>query len=151
MTIYSKGKYPWSAYIAIASELKVNNKHNLNEIRDLSLVLVHEFSHAAFLHSEEIVKSLIDTPIHTAFHTKLHTPTQIFYFFNEVGTNNIYTNLLEEAAFKAKIPTPWIYQCDVNDNMTLSQDGGIFVVITNIIHSTNTLTTKTNRIMIPIE
>jgi len=150
MTVYQKGRISWLSYIALASELKVNDNHNLNELRDFGAVCVHEFSHAQFLHNETIVRYLIDAPIGITFDTKFHTPISQFFLFNEINTNNVpYKNLLEMAAFEANVPVPWVYYHDIEENKIFSTSPpNMLFIITNLMNLTiNTNVISSNNII----
>lgn len=112
ITVYKKGKIPWSSYIAIASETKPTDLHNLNQIKDFGLVLTHEFSHSRNLHPEIPVSIIIDKSINISFNYYMDVGVTNFFVFREVGETNSYNNILEKIASESNIPPPWIYERD---------------------------------------
>lgn len=112
MTVYQKGKIPWSSYIAIASEIKPTDLHNLNQIKDFGLVLAHEFSHSKNLHPEVPISIIIDKSINISFNYYMGTPVTNFFVFGEINKTNSYDNILEKIAYESNILPPWIYERD---------------------------------------
>jgi len=114
MTVFHDGLRPWQAYIVITSEIKPEDLHDLNVLRDFASVLIHEWSHAKCFSHEMITRYKINMVLEMSFDFFLRTPVDSFFDGKELEElkDKPYNLMLEKAAFDAGIPQPYIFVRD---------------------------------------